>query len=260
MAPTARYSEAQVREAVAIARSIAEALRLLGLVPAGGNHATLKKLITRYGLSTEHFNPYWAQHGGRAARAPIPLELILVEHSTYHRNHLKRRLYDEGLKTRVCELCGQGETWQGRSMALILDHINGIGTDNRLENLQIVCPNCAATLDTHCGRKNRRDRDPRSCLWCGHEFIPRYTTHRYCSPSCGQHSKGPREPRPERRKVERPSYEQLMTDLETMSFLAIGRKYGVSDNAVRKWVRWYEYQREIEEWRQQEAEARKDAA
>ncbi len=25
-----------------------------------------------------------------------------------------------------------------------------------------------------------------------------------------------------------------------MSFLAIGRKYGVSDNAIRKWIRWYE--------------------
>jgi transposase-like protein len=46
--------------------------------------------------------------------------------------------------------------------------------------------------------------------------------------------------RPERRRVERPSYEQLKADLQTMSFLAIGRKYGVSDNAVRKWLRWYE--------------------
>ena len=55
-------------------------------------------------------------------------------------------------------------------MALILDHINGVPNDNRLENLRIVCPNCAATLDTHCGRKNllrERDlralRDERSC-------------------------------------------------------------------------------------------------
>lgn len=47
-------------------------------------------------------------------------------------------------------------------------------------------------------------------------------------------------PRPERRKVERPSLEQLRADLATMSFCAVGRKYGVSDNAVRKWLRWYE--------------------
>jgi hypothetical protein len=153
------------------AHSMAEALRQLGLRPAGGNHKTLRKLIDRYGISTEHFDPYWGQRGQRRADA-TPLEAILVEDSTYSRNHLKRRLYDEGLKRRVCELCGQREEWQGRQMALILDHVNGRPTDNRLENLQIVCPNCAATLDTHCGRKNRRDRTPRACLWCATEFIP----------------------------------------------------------------------------------------
>jgi transposase-like protein len=47
-------------------------------------------------------------------------------------------------------------------------------------------------------------------------------------------------PQPGSRKVERPSYEQLIQDVESMSFLAVGRKYGVSDNAVRKWIRWYE--------------------
>lgn len=67
-------------------------------------------------------------------------------------------------------------------------------------------------------------------------------------------------PVPDRRKVERPSYEQLMADVASMSFLAIGRKYGVSDNAVRKWIRWYVYQREMEVWREQEARTRTDAA
>jgi uncharacterized protein YjcR len=56
------------------------------------------------------------------------------------------------------------------------------------------------------------------------------------------HSNRPRDPKPETRKVERPSREQLQADLETMSFLAVGRKYGVSDNAVRKWLRWSEYE------------------
>jgi hypothetical protein len=75
-----------------------------------------------------------------------PLEEILVDNSTYSRSNLKMRLYEEGLKEPRCELCGQGENWRGKYMGMILDHINGVRNDNRLENLQIVCPNCAATL------------------------------------------------------------------------------------------------------------------
>lgn len=48
--------------------------------------------------------------------------------------------------------CGQGEEWMGKKMSLILDHINGVHDDNRIQNLRIVCPNCNATLDTHCGK------------------------------------------------------------------------------------------------------------
>src|SRR5436305_7207664 len=89
----------------------------------------------------------------------------------------------------------------------------------------------------HCGRKNRIDFGVRLCIHCGAEFEPKYPTHRYCSQACGVRSKGPREPRPERRRVQRPAYDQLMIDVATMSLRAIGRKYGVSDNAVRKWIR-----------------------
>jgi transposase-like protein len=51
-------------------------------------------------------------------------------------------------------------------------------------------------------------------------------------------------PCPELRKVVRPVYEQLLTEIEATSYVAVGRKYGVSDNAVRKWVRFYERERE----------------
>jgi transposase-like protein len=51
---------------------------------------------------------------------------------------------------------------------------------------------------------------------------------------------------PTSRKVKRPPYEQLLEEIEATSYLAVGRKYGVSDNAVRKWIRWYERQRERE--------------
>jgi hypothetical protein len=86
---------------------------------------------------------------------------VLVERSSYPRKDVKRRLFAEGLKEPRCELCGQGEIWRGRPMAMILDHINGVRDDHRLQNLRIVCPNCAATLDTHCGRRNRVHRAKR---------------------------------------------------------------------------------------------------
>lgn len=121
MARAVRFSKQEAEEAVQGARSYSEALRNLGLRLAGGNHATLKKYTERWGISKDHFDPSWAsRRGGRRTR--IPLAEILVERSTYTRSHLKERLFEEGLKQRVCELCGQSESWRGKRMALILDH------------------------------------------------------------------------------------------------------------------------------------------
>jgi hypothetical protein len=234
------YTEAAARDAVAQSFTYTATLRLLGLCPAGGNAALLKKWLARWEISTEHFDPRLARRAGAQPRTP--LAEILVEQSAYARSNLKARLYDEGLKRPICERCGQGELWRGQPMALILDHVNGVRDDNRLENLQIVCPNCAATLDTHCGRKNRRAPIQRACLLCGTSFRVKYASHRYCSSECG--TRAPRDDRgvarPGRRRAQRPPYEQLLRELAATNYTAVGRVYGVSDNAVRKWVRQYE--------------------
>ena len=234
------YSEADARAVVARSFTYTQALRLLGLCPAGGNAALLKKWLARWDISTEHFDPHHARSAG--ARAPKPLAEVLVVGSTYARSNLKARLYDSGLKRPICELCGQDELWRGRPLGLILDHVNGVRDDNRLENLRIVCPNCAATLDTHCGRKNRLEPVERACLLCGSHFRAKYPRQRYCSSACGTRAPRPSRgvPKPERRRVERPPHEQLLTEIAATGFSAVGRSYGVSDNAVRKWVRQYE--------------------
>jgi len=243
-----KFTEPEVREAVARSRSWTEALRHLGYCPTGGNPTTLKKYVALWEISTDHFDPY-AGVMERIRKPQRPLREVLVEHSSYSRSNLKHRLYKEGLREPYCELCGQGEEWRGRHMSMILDHENGVRDDNRLENLRIVCPNCAATFDTHCGRAKAGPPPLRNCARCGEMFRAKQRTQRYCSRHCGtRREPGSRSnrgvPCPEIRKVARPVYEQLLAEIEATSYVAVGRKYGVSDNAVRKWVRFYERERE----------------
>jgi hypothetical protein len=235
---TPRFTEEEARAAIALADCWAAALRLLGMRVAGGNHKTLQKWASIWEISTEHFD--MAAVRARTPRRALPLEEILIEGSNYKRSSLKRRLYEEGIKQPRCELCGQGEVWRGKRISLILDHINGDATDNRLENLRIACPNCAASFETHCGRNKNRKHAQRACAHCGTEFHPKYAQQRHCSHRCGHMSARVRCPKPESRKVERPPYEQLMRELEDSNYSAVGRKYGVSDNAILKWVRAYE--------------------
>jgi transposase-like protein len=207
---------------------------------AGGNHRTIRRYAEEvWRIPVDHFDP------DAAPRAPLgrpatPLADVLVERSTYQRGRLKERLFAEGLKERRCELCGQGELWQGRRMALILDHVNGVHDDNRLENLRIVCANCNATLDTHCGRNSRLPATEQACLRCGTPFFPRAARQRYCSRACGQRSPGRSGPQPARRRVPRPPYQQLVQEIEALGYPGVGRTYGVSGNAIRKWRRAYE--------------------
>ena len=240
------FSEDGLREAIDKAACWADALRFLGYEVKGANYRTVQRWAARWGIATEDFDPHAGRRRASWSRQ-FALEDVMVENSAYARGELKRRLPRAGLKRPICEICGQGETWRGRRISLILDHINGISNDHRFENLRMVCRNCAATLDTHRRRNNPRER---TCPGCGNAFAPKTKTHRYCSQACWgvvASAKYTGSTHPETRKVGRPSHEQLMDDVRHMSMVAIGRKYGVSDNAVRKWIRWYEQARDAEE-------------
>ena len=84
-----------------------------------------------------------------------PNEEVFVENSDYARHHIKRRVIKEELVTYKCFNCGNTGEWMGKPLPLILDHINGVNNDNRVENLRFACSNCDSQLDTY---KNRRGK------------------------------------------------------------------------------------------------------
>lgn len=145
------YEKEFLQKIISESTSYASCIEKIGISARPRNYETIKGYVNDYSIDVSHFFKNKIDGIKKSTEdRKWSIDDILVQNSKYAKSHLKARLYQEGLKSRECEICGQGEEWIGRKMSLILDHKNGINNDNRIENLQIVCPNCNATLDTHC--------------------------------------------------------------------------------------------------------------
>jgi hypothetical protein len=168
-------------------------------------------------------------------------EADFCENSKASTGSMKKLLIRTG-KTQVCEQCGWCERRpsDGR-IPIHLHHKNGDSTDNRRENLEFLCPCCHSLTDNYAGKnkksKRRREEQEARRLYFS---VPKYFCEtcgrlgygeKYCSNECSHLAA---------RKVKWPTKEELAKELETLSWVALGRKYNVSDNAVRKWARHYE--------------------
>jgi hypothetical protein len=85
----------------------------------------------------------------------MPLDRLLVADTYRSRHNVKLRLIGQGLKENRCERCGITD-WRGQPLAMALHHVNGDGRDNRLENLQLLCPNCHSQTENFAGRGRAR--------------------------------------------------------------------------------------------------------
>jgi transposase-like protein len=166
---------------------------------------------------------------------------------------LRKKLLDEGIQERKCECCGL-DKWMGGDIPLELHHINGNHNDNRIENLEIlcsnchsmrhgyskykkVCKNCGVEFETHskqqkfCSeecKKEDKERHLFTCEYCGKEFYSRNPKQRFCSKKCSHDAT----------KLADINKDNLLRDFyELKTFVSVGKKYGVSDNAVRKWCK-----------------------
>jgi hypothetical protein len=83
----------------------------------------------------------------------IPNDKVFCENASIARHHVKKKVIQQNLIEYECGICKNNGYWMGKKLVLILDHINGVNNDNRLENLRFVCSNCDSQLPTY---KNRR--------------------------------------------------------------------------------------------------------
>lgn len=148
------YPKERIQDAVDKSRFLKEVMENLGIMVGGGNWALVNKYIKEYKIDTSHFLTREQAINLKKKAGRLTAKDLLVENCKHSRANLKRLIYREELLPIKCNECGQNEIWRGKTFSLVLDHINGINNDNRIENLRLMCPNCNATLDTHCKKKN----------------------------------------------------------------------------------------------------------
>ena len=212
-----------------------EVLAFFDLKNKGGNYKTLTNRLKHEGLSWDKFRENKLT-GLIARRSKIHKKTsdILCENSNHSRHNLKQRLVKENLLEYKCCECGLTDQWNGKKIILQIDHKNGVGDDNRLENLRFMCPNCHSQTDTFAGKRHRklfrikiRKITTTKCLMCDNYLY--IDQSKFCSEPCCKRAK---------RKVDRPSNQELLEELKISNYSIIGRKYGVSETAVRKWFKF----------------------
>lgn len=227
--------------------SVAGVTRYLGRPLAGGTQAHIGRKIKEFGIDTSHFTGRGWSKGKSLPkkRSKEDILVLLPEGSARtRRRFLLRAMLESGLEYK-CR-CGNEGQWQGSELTLEINHIDGNWLDNRIENLEFLCPNChSQERHSNMPHKYRNGRlaqlaggtplrtatvmgsNPsaatNNCLSCD-EIISRAAT--YCK-GCV----------PKENKIDWPPVEELVQMVQESSYSAVGRKLGVSDNAVRKAIK-----------------------
>lgn len=233
MSILSNYSNEDFAKIVRESKSYKDCLFQLGYNSYSGATINLvKDRIRELNLDVSHF----------VAKTPIKRseENIFIKDSSAAQKTL-RTWYKKGNYTEYrCSICGQEPFWNGKELTLILDHINGNNHDDRLENLHWVCPNCNYQLETTNGKnKKHKEHVLNYCIDCG-ALISKSAVR--CV-ACSNKKRADDNNLP----IDRENLKQL---IRTMPFTSIGKKFGVSDNAIRKWCDKYGLPRKATEIKQ----------
>ena len=215
------YTPQQLQKMLDTANSFSDFFDKLGLCRKGNNLSTLKKIIKKYNLSTEQLDKnrknFLSNCAIKSNKEAKKIEDILSNKVEFISSwHLLKKLVKGGLKEYKCEKCGI-EEWNGKPISLQLHHKDGKRNNNELSNLQILCPNCHSQTETF-GAKNMKNKKEDKRI---------------------EELKILKKTPKESKILTRVSKEELKKLVREKSFVQLGKDFNVSDNAIRKWCKFY---------------------
>lgn len=142
---TLKWNEEQLKEAVANSISWAEVLRRLGCKQYANTQRSLQKRVRDLNLDVTHFKGQAYLRGRKSPKKKNPQDILVLMPPEsivrFKAQRIRSAMIESGVKYE-CNECGCGPEWRDKPLRLQIDHINGEWRDNRIKNLQFLCPNC----------------------------------------------------------------------------------------------------------------------
>jgi 5-methylcytosine-specific restriction endonuclease McrA len=141
-----KYTRKKLAEAVLKSTSVQDVARIILGKPVGGNqHQHIKKMIRKFEIDSSHFLGQGHNRGKISNKRKSPKQIFIV--GQRQKSFLLRRALIESGVEYKCTVCGINK-WREDLLNLEIDHVDGNSTDNRIENLRFLCPNCHSQTAT----------------------------------------------------------------------------------------------------------------
>lgn len=217
------YTPTELQNLLDTSNGYCDLLRKIGLNGHGANPDTLKKIIKEYNLDTtqnsiNRSNLYRKNAKETHLKIKYKLQDILDgKYPNYQSGKLLKRLVDENMKEYKCEICGITE-WNKKHISLVLHHKDGNHSNNDINNLQVLCPNCHSQTDTYAGKSSRKNKQEIN------------------------KKKDDVKTKTKTKEIKLPpvSREDLKLKIRKYPFTYIAKEYSVTDNAIKKWCIKYQ--------------------
>lgn len=217
-----KYTKEQLEKAINNSRSIKEVISNLGLNINPGNYRVIHWYAKFHKLNLPKVD-FRKATKSEIERNKIP-DKEYFKKETYHSGRdIKKRLLNDYNYEDKCSICGLQNQWNDKYLVLQVDHIDGDRFNNELSNLRLVCPNCHSQTKTFSRNSITKSIKYNYCK-CGQRI---FKTSKKCHKCAIKY------------KIDWPPIEELLEMLKNSNYLQLGKKLGISDNAVRKHIKSY---------------------